>query len=505
MKFLTTILSLGLLQLGVAHNWIQSVRGPQSRCPEACPVIPAPAKPSVRRPHLQVGIGQEFALQWTTGHDNSKFYFVITHAKNEGKLGQHTARLLDEYLEDVETYSSTGEAHKWSAQKWDRTHISCSFKHQDERNNQRVDCPGTYINDGKIAGTNVAYAKELRQDDPEYFATPESWTTEEWAADPDSFKLSDYTQFRMPSSYLSRDVRAEYRNPNYPWIESVHKFFVDEISNPREWDLAKFSISALEGSGEYIIHMVWGGYRDVIDVDVFSNDVPDVYGTLGPKQWVKVEHCQYPNYIPGRPNQGSPNEAYFIQGKTPYDLKPCLYECERYGLQRCTAVNVVPIEITVNPHLALDYSYPWETDYGTPDSVGPNSDVTPRRHESWGHGEAGTYPEGTKFVCYGILPDTPLDPTFNPETEDFWYTRYDPADPIFYSTCYRREAELIFDEAANGVCEACVSGSSNGEVSASAAWEYGEKCLSCDQASKTPGLYDIVEWEMTGESCKKCF
>ena len=48
----------------------------------------------------------------------------------------------------------------------------------------------------------------------------------------------------------------------------------------------------------------------------------------------------------------------------------------------------------VNPHLALDYSYPWETDYGyrvhheqistflrTPDSVGPNSDVTPRRHE----------------------------------------------------------------------------------------------------------------------------
>merc|ERR1711994_127064 len=107
---------------------------------------------------------------------------------------------------------------------------------------------------------------------------------------------SDMVHFKYQDEMLAFDKRVAYENPAFPWIEAVHKFCVT-YKFPREWDHARFSLPARQGSGEYIIHMLWRGYRDIIDIDVLPALANDVYGRLGSvSQWTKRDHCFYPNY-----------------------------------------------------------------------------------------------------------------------------------------------------------------------------------------------------------------
>ena len=113
-------------------------------------LIPGPAKPTDRDPHVQVGPGQTFEIevsmatttttpatataatppthyhhhssdncrsksqprpaspahigpppattQWTTGHPNSIFYFVVVSGADEDYIDYHTEELLDDYV-----------------------------------------------------------------------------------------------------------------------------------------------------------------------------------------------------------------------------------------------------------------------------------------------------------------------------------------------------------------------------------------------------------------------
>merc|ERR1712156_375244 len=82
------------------------------------------------------------------------------------------------------------------------------------------------------------------------------------------------------------------------------------------------------------------------------------------------------------------------------------------------------------------------------------------------------------MVCYGFKPDFPTDPTFNKQTENYYYVRDDPEDPIFYSTCYTIKKTRVFE---NGVCEACEADFV--QTATVPKWSYGEQCVSCDNAN----------------------
>ena len=62
----------------------------------------------------------------------------------------------------------------------------------------------------------------------------------------------------------------------------------------QEWDIARFSLPGRAGSGRYIIHMLWGGYRDALDVDLLPSPAVDVYGAASRDvQWERVDHAQF--------------------------------------------------------------------------------------------------------------------------------------------------------------------------------------------------------------------
>ena len=85
-----------------------------------------------------------------------------------------------------------------------------------------------------------------------------------------------------------------------------------------------------------MIHMMWRGYRDVIDVDILPAPANDMYGRAGGNQeWIKTEHCQYTKY-----NARRTTCRYVQPGDS---LQQCLDDCVARETRRCTAVNVVPL------------------------------------------------------------------------------------------------------------------------------------------------------------------
>ena len=113
-----------------AHNWIFN---PRSRAGgRASTNRPGPPRPTDRDPHITVGPGQEFLIEWSTGHPNSQFYFTVLHSSDEAHINDHTPELLDDYIANApanasETFnSSTGAPAHEPGGIWRKWHLSCS-------------------------------------------------------------------------------------------------------------------------------------------------------------------------------------------------------------------------------------------------------------------------------------------------------------------------------------------------------------------------------------------
>merc|ERR1712062_405494 len=102
------------------------------------------------------------------------------------------------------------------------------------------------------------------------------------------------------------------------------------------------------------------------------------------------------------------------------------------------------------------------------------------------------------MVCYTFKENTPTYDGFNIETEDIWIIRdNDPADPIFYSTCYRRDSKRVFE--GNADCPLCEK-----KVPTSLKWQINDQCLSCEDATASLDENTVKFWETT-KICEKCF
>jgi len=416
-----------------AHNWIHS----RSRAKKASTIQPAPPRPGTFAPHIRVGQNQEFGFEWATGHSKSRYYFVVLHSKHEDKLSEHTIKNLDAYLNQA----SASDELKGS--QWQKRHVSCGFSNT--------------CNDAKHPNDGSQYKKQLSSGDELYFDRPESWGD------------AGISQFQYTDAKLKNDKRVSYENPKWPWIEAVHSFEVAH-SFPREWDISNFKIEGKEGPGHYLIHMVWRGYRDVIDVDLLAQPSTDIYGRAGSDDdWNKVNHCQHKYYKTGNKSY---NKCMFID-PTNRNVKKCLNSCKRN--QKCTAVNVVPL---YNPEsVAFDeVNIPWN-----------NDKCTKKMAEGYDYGT---------LVCYG-LKEKP-DPHGNPDV-GYPYTVVDndPEDPIYYSTCYTMNTNWVFDG---------FDGSTTKPQPSILSYKVGDKCISCkdiDRISKTK--MQVVPWWKTANECEKCW
>lgn len=429
---LTTLLFL-FVGLTHAHNWIHS----NSRAIKASTIQPAPAKQTHRVPHLRVGRGQEFAFEWATGHEGSEYFFVVLAAKHEDKLKKHTTASLKDYLNSAPPTAKT-----YSGEHWDKIHVACD-------------------NGGKCAPS--LYQKEITNGDAQWFERPESW------GNPAS-KL-----FKYKSSDLSQDKRVAYKSDKYFWIESVHHFTVAH-SKAQEWDLARFVIDGREPDTEYIIHMVWRGYRDVIDLDLLQKDSVDIYGRADPDfpAWKKVDHCQYRKYhaINKKKMKVKTTQCLFIKD-THRDVQQCLRACE--ASKNCAAVNIVPLKNPKEVFHQDDVNIPWND----------------QNCDEW---NKDRYSDDT-LVCYGFIPLPPKGA--NKDVDGFWtVVDNDPEDAIFYSTCYRNEPTWTF-EGFTAPTE-----SQPPMIS----WKVGDKCLSCDNVKEnSKSSFNTLNWWEITDECEKCF
>jgi len=90
------------------------------------------------------------------------------------------------------------------------------------------------------------------------------------------------------------DKRARYVSEKYPYIFEAYVYtHVDHQTHDQ--DLVKFTIEPREGYGRhFVVQWSWGGYYDCSDVQVFDEEVENVYGiVLSDFVWNRIDHCQF--------------------------------------------------------------------------------------------------------------------------------------------------------------------------------------------------------------------
>ena len=503
------------------HNWINN---PLSRAEKLSTANPCPAADLTRPAHMQIGPGQSFELEFMTGHSGSNTYFAIVLDKDEKHLRSHNERVFERYIKEAEGIEGA------SVPGPERQHVGYSKSN-----------PGTYS----------GYARAITEADPEYIARPGAFFRK--------YSSGKRTQYKYTDRARKFDVFVSYTNARWPWLEGVYRF-KNGPSFPDEWDIVNLNIPARTGrAGRHILHYVWKGYRDCIDIDVLSPGevATDKYGKKGKSTWRRIDHCQFENYHGSGQSLGArPARTKCVAlGKTG-GLMDCLSSClkkPKDGNWACNAVNVVPVTnpVTTAPIFqdikrcedvprhtpaekikmceALKFSnpirkclavqkrkaqapykackkkftnIPWETSVFTSVTMQQSSAKTPVTsgicRESDFKGKPWATKEDPALLCYGILAYQP--PT--QQVGDMWTVTADPRDPVFYSSCYVYGplARTFKGASCGAACAPKVDAfSSNVE------WKFADKCISCElakQASKTP-LKFPPKWSLS-ETCRRC-
>ena len=528
-----------LWSLAAAHNWLQT---PRSRGGGASTGYKQ--RPAIRDPHIQIGdatTNQTFVASWSTGHAGG-YWFVVMHRDDEDKMHLHKPKnhggyVLDDYIADAppEAYIYTDPIY----QKW---HVSCSYLYAYDTydEDKRATLPGagdsaTYPGNGAYVGprttamgyrtgcdgcprcgggywpddgTHVAYESIINESDPRHYTFADPYNLHTMFSDGRADSFRGYTHFALKDDERSGrlyDRRVSYHNPKYPWIEALH-YFHNYGARPREWDAARFSIPGRKGSGEYMVHMVWGGYKDVIDVDLLPSEAVDKYGRAATATtWAKTDHCQYVEHGPpsarGWPGTCFPITDAYDDGDSPlttwgndarytrakYDVTACMgMVALQYG--QAQGLNVVPLR---NPALVADAL---RDSVNLPELTHRDSDCDLEKFAEY-YPEA--YARNDTLVGYWVTEDD----RGNSEVDNPWtIVDNDPADPVFYSTCFVRQSS--WQHIGNPPCVQCE------KQSLQRRWRFGEHCISCELAEHyafvSANNATVAPWWEFADTCQNC-
>ena len=510
------------------HNWINN---PKSRAEKLSTVNPCPPADLTRPAHMQVGPGQSFEVEFMTGHSWSSTYFAIVLDKDEKHLRSHNERMFERYIKEAEGIEGA------SVPGPERQHVGYSKSNK---------------------GTWAGYARELTSADPEYIARPGAFFRK--------YSSGKRTQYKYTDEARKFDVFVSYTNARWPWLEGVYRF-KNGPSFPEEWDIVNLNIPARTGrAGRHILHYVWRGYRDCIDIDVLSPGqvATDRWGKPGKKKWRRIDHCQFENYKSTRPAR----TKCVALGKTG-GLMDCLKGCNakrKDGNWGCNAVNVVPAAnpVTTAPifqdikrcedvprHIPAEKVKICTVNLCKSSQGAENccikygqkhcEEICLNREKRIAQApykackkkfinipwETSVFTSVDKQqssaltpVTSGICRESDFKPWANnkdpalvcygilayqptdQQVGDMWTVTADPSDPVFYSSCY------IY-----GPLQRTFKGPSCGAACApkpaslisSAEWKFADKCISCEVAAQATkvDLLKVPKWSLS-DTCRKC-
>ena len=479
-----------------AHNWLNS---PRSRTSSRMPTVkPCVQRSRMQHPDVQVNRGQPFQIEWTTGHPGSDSFFVLLAAEEEERLASHTEALLRDYLN-----SAPEEARRRLRydSPWDKVHAGC------------VGSASLGCSYSESVFLEIEGKVRLTPNDTDWMERPEAFACSALGSTTGDRQsqvgrvpcneVSSLKLYRYPQSEKRYDQSAAYYNPQYPWIEAVYQFR-HYHHHALQFDTARFEFPRhLSREGRSIVHWMWRGYRDCLDVDVIADDKPlpntsqAMYGYSDQgEEMLKVDHAQYPagtfqtcpahtscpyqsQCVDGAPLNPLKQICYPIPppGKTnsagesrDTALQRCFARCLGYATGACTAVNVVPI--VPPPMVAFpseEPNIPWGAGDCTPECLAnePNGSV----------------------VCYPLDYVSAHEPNTDP-----WVTSTDPRDIVFYSTIFHRNAKWRF--------ETNFSLGSTAPSPASPPWRFQDQCISCDDA-QTNANATLPTWTLA-DTCYMC-
>jgi hypothetical protein len=78
-----------------AHNWLNN---PVSRASKTSTVTPCPPADLSRPAHMQVGMDQDFEVEFMSGHSYTNTYFAIIRHEDERQLKYHSQSMFEKYI-----------------------------------------------------------------------------------------------------------------------------------------------------------------------------------------------------------------------------------------------------------------------------------------------------------------------------------------------------------------------------------------------------------------------
>ena len=263
----TSLAAILLAATAVGHNWIDN---PSSRSfPGLSKTSPCQARQSKLYPHIMVGPGQKFALQWSAGH-GSYTHFAFLSRENEDKLSELNVNVMNEYLREAPVGSKSTDAGGWMSGGKNRK-VHARFVRQWQDCPQQGDIDLTGYKQSVFGNRNAyPYKKRLVTGDPGWLDWPSSWRC---VRNPNlqgmnrvrqgggckSGAAPMVCQISYDERYTRGDIFAGYSNAKYPWLVAVYRFKIIKHT-PMDSDFGWFEFPPATPAGEYIIQYSWRGY-----------------------------------------------------------------------------------------------------------------------------------------------------------------------------------------------------------------------------------------------------
>ena len=474
------------------------------------------------------------------GHPRSFNFFILVNADDEDKLALHTERMMWDYIR-----SAPPSAERYVGPYWDKYHVGfVGGAGAAPSNDVYVSQGRTMVPEAEIG--NVAprrpwafecpYSTVVQPNRAEENPNCNSGTRPRCNSGPTGITNAQCRSMSL-WSYSQRDrvsdVRVSYRNANYSWIQAVWMWKNPRNHWPKQWDIGRMAFPTHVGDvGKHVIHWMWRGYRDCIDVDILplSTPVANTSGAMyGYKastvdEWIRIDHAQIPKgrYRPFTHskscctcNRGWPRYAFMTCFLIPPEgvvinhprgggdwsrseaLRRCKARCTATSSRNCQGVQVVPL--TLPPGVLFntteDHNVPW----GRGDCVAAGTRGTRCL-------DPASAPAGA-MVCYPV--DFDMFPA--PEISQKWHVAADdPRDEAFYSTLYLRTEAWRFDgPTLNDACPGgvCPGAGPAPPTTSAAHWRVGDRCLSCSDAQAlhaTSGDATVLpDWTLS-QTCELC-
>lgn len=494
-----------------AHNWVNS---PSRSGHSSAPSTVKPAKQSRDGlPHVRVAAGELFPVEWVAGHREEVWFVFLKASSNAMKLmNTHTDALLSDYVNNA-------PANQRTPPKGARNHQNFHYKYKDT--SLDFDPQGNKQNPNPPITRNF-YKRLIRPGDADYiprnklfdghmkgltYASNGISTFGKWDNYPknrvewDKFFLFEY----QDDGYkINRYCTYQSQKPQHRHIITAARY--DLVKNmPSRPDVALFSFPPNTSPGKYIIHYIWRGYYDAIDVEIvagppigapygiepkFGNVIPPPAGSpptpvpppppaptpikvIAPR-YKRVDHCHFrENTLKG--------QCRGLKGSKLSVPQACIDECNTMSRDECDGVAVVPVRNVAPIYKGFRnlINIPFGS-AGCADSLKSDSSVT--------------------HVCYPLKARELDTSTVNVGPTS---VSNDPEDPIWYGTCFTRTnlpnrgpdfdyGPLIAVEEGtpdwefSSHCVSCADVAANVARDVTPRWATSSNCFNCDQFGRTP-------------------